>query len=126
MRYIVYFLLFQCLLVCRLTVFAKGQSQGNQAKKAVRILKANSVLLDSIKQLIVVFNETPEQNSAVLVAMEKKNKIWQLISKPITVGIGRKGFAAPYAKREGDNQSPSGFFRLGGIRSRISAKCLVL
>ena len=113
MRYIVYFLLFQCLLVCRLTVFAKGQSQGNQAKKAVRILKANSVLLDSIKQLIVVFNETPEQNSAVLVAMEKKNKIWQLISKPITVGIGRKGFAAPYAKREGDNQSPSGFFRLG-------------
>lgn len=88
---------------------------GNPAKKALRIVKRNAVLLDSINQLLIVFNETPGQNSAVLVAMEKENKNWRVISKPMPVGIGHKGFAAPNAKREGDNQSPTGFFRLGQL-----------
>jgi len=84
-------------------------------KKALHIVKRNAALLDSVQQLLVVFNETPEQNSAVLVAMERKNNDWKVISTPIPVGIGRKGFAAPRAKREGDQQSPTGFFRLGQL-----------
>jgi len=38
-----------------------------------------------------------------------------VISAPMSVGIGRKGFAAPHAKREGDQRSPTGFFRLGQL-----------
>jgi len=50
-----------------------------------------------------------------LVAMEKRNGKWQAIAQPMQAGIGRKGFAAPGAKREGDNHSPTGFFRLGQL-----------
>jgi len=38
-----------------------------------------------------------------------------MIYTPMPVGIGRNGFAAPHAKREGDHQSPTGFFRLGQL-----------
>jgi len=103
------------LIVCQFNQSANGQVPGNPAKKALRIVKKNAVLLDSISQLLVVFNETADQNSAVLVVMEKKNKNWQAIYTPIQVGIGHKGFAAPNAKREGDKQSPTGFFRLGQL-----------
>lgn len=115
MRYLFYILLFQCLIICRLNESANGQVPVNPAKKALRIVKKNAVLLDSINQLLVVFNESPEQNSAVLVAMEKKNNEWQAFSIPMPVGIGRKGFAAPNTKREGDKRSPTGFFRLGQL-----------
>ena len=78
-------------------------------------MKRNAILLDSIKQLLVVFNETPESNSAMMVVMEKKDKNWLVISPPLTAGIGRKGFAAPNSKHEGDGQSPTGLFRLGQL-----------
>lgn len=94
---------------------ANGKETANPAKKALRMVKRNAALLDSINQLLVVFNETPESNSAVLVVMEKKDNEWLVISTPIPAGIGRKGFAAPNAKREGDNLSPTGFFRLGQL-----------
>jgi len=114
-RFLLYILLFQSLIICQFNESVNGQIPGNPAKKALHIVKRNAVFLDSIHQLLVVFNETPEQNSAVLVAMEKKDKEWQVISAPIPVGIGRKGFAAPNAKREGDQLSPTGFFRLGQL-----------
>jgi len=108
-------LLFQCLIVCPFGESAKGETPVDPAEKALRIAKINEGLLGGIKQLLVVFNETPEQNSAVLVAMEKKNKQWKVIFTPVAVGIGRKGFAAPDAKREGDQLSPSGFYHLGQL-----------
>jgi len=114
-KFILYILLFQCLIICLFNETVNGQAPEIQAKKALRIVKRNVVLLDSIHQLLVVFNEMPDQNSAVLVAMEKKNKHWQVIFTPVPVGIGRKGFAAPNAKREGDQLSPSGFYHLGQL-----------
>ena len=115
MKFILDILLFTCLIICQFSESANGQTPVNSSEKALRIVKRNAVLLDSIQQLLVVFNEMPEQNSAVLVAMEKKNKHWQVIFAPVAVGIGRKGFAAPKAKREGDQLSPTGFFRLGQL-----------
>jgi len=114
-RFVLYILLFQCLIICLVNESANGQTPGNPTQIALRIVKRQAVLLDSTHQLLVVFNETPEHNSAVLVAMEKKNKVWRVISAPMPVGIGRKGFAAPHAKREGDQFSPTGFFSLGQL-----------
>jgi L,D-peptidoglycan transpeptidase YkuD (ErfK/YbiS/YcfS/YnhG family) len=94
---------------------ANAQETESHTKTALRIVNKNATLLDSIGQLIVVFNETPESNSAILVSMEKKNREWQTVGQPIPAGIGRKGFAAIGAKREGDNLSPSGLFRLGPL-----------
>ncbi len=115
MRLLMQILLFQCLIVCPFSESAQGETPVDTAEKALRMAKINESQLGGIKQLLVVFNETPEQNAAVLVAMEKKNKHWQVIFAPVPVGIGRKGFAAPHAKREGDQQSPSGFFHLGQL-----------
>ena len=89
MRFILHILLFQCLLICQFNKPVKGQTPVNSSEKALRIVKLNAVLLDSIHQVLVVFNETPEQNSAVLVAMEKRNKVWRMISAPMPLGIGR-------------------------------------
>jgi len=112
---IFYILLFQCLVSGILNEPASGKEPAGPEKKAIRIVKRNAVLLDSIQQLLVVFNETPESNLATLVAMEKKDNDWLVVSAPMMAGIGRKGFAAPNAKREGDEKSPTGFFRLGQL-----------
>lgn len=79
------------------------------------MVKKNAALLDGTGQLLVVFNETAESSLAVLIALEKKGNKWQAVTEPMQAGIGRKGFAAPGAKREGDNQSPTGLFRLGQL-----------
>ena len=115
MRSLLYILLFQFLIICQLKESAYAEASGNPAKKALQIVKKNAVLLCSINQLLVVFNETPDQNSAVLVAMEKRNKNWQIFATSMPVGVGHNGFAAPKAKREGDNESPTGLFRLGQL-----------
>lgn len=115
MKFICSFLLLLGLEIGIFNEFANAQDSANTAKTALRIAKKNTVLLDSIGQLLVIFNETPESNSATLVAMEKRNKAWQIIDHPISAGIGRKGFAATGAKLEGDNLTPSGFFRLGKL-----------
>ena len=112
---ILYLLLLQSFVACIFNEPASGKEPENDEKIALQIVKRNDVLLDSVNQLLVVFNDKPESNLATLVALEKKGKQWHIISSPMTAGIGRKGFAAPGAKREGDNQSPSGFFRLGHL-----------
>jgi len=115
MRFIFYILLLFELEVCMINEVVHAQDSAKPAKTALRIAKKNTALLDSISQLFVVFNETPESNSATLVALEKKNRIWHIVDHPISAGIGRKGFAATGAKREGDNLTPSGLFRLGQL-----------
>lgn len=115
MRFVFYILLFIGLESFVINGLARSQSTSSQIKTALRIEKKNTALLDSIGQLLVVFNEIPESNSAILVAMEKKNSKWQIVGHPIPAGIGRKGFAAPGIKREGDNYSPTGLFRLGQL-----------
>lgn len=112
MKFIYSFLLLLGLEIGIFNDFANAQ---DSAKTALRITKKNAILLDSISQLLVVFNETPERNSATLVALEKKNRLWHIVEHPISAGIGRKGFAATGAKQEGDNFTPSGFFRLGQL-----------
>ncbi len=115
MKTTLYILLFQCIAICIFSDSARAQRQNKDERTVLRITKKNAALLDSINQLLVVFNETPEINSATLVALEKKDKHWSVISKPMLAGIGRNGFAAPNEKREGDGKSPTGFFRLGQL-----------
>jgi L,D-peptidoglycan transpeptidase YkuD (ErfK/YbiS/YcfS/YnhG family) len=112
---IFYILLFQCFVVFILYEPASGKGQSTSENKALAIVKRNAILLDSINQLLVVFNKTPERYSATMVVMEKRLKKWVAISPPLPAGIGRKGFAAPNSKHEGDGQSPTGMFRLGKL-----------
>jgi L,D-peptidoglycan transpeptidase YkuD (ErfK/YbiS/YcfS/YnhG family) len=110
-----YLLLLQSFVACIFNETASGKEHEKTEKLALRIVKQNAILLDSVNQLLVVFNESFESNTATLVVMEKKGKHWHVISVPMAAGIGRKGFAAPNTKREGDQKSPSGFFRMGQL-----------
>jgi L,D-peptidoglycan transpeptidase YkuD (ErfK/YbiS/YcfS/YnhG family) len=92
-----------------------GQEPKFKSNIALQIVEMNKAIFDSIGQLLVVFNDQTDSNSAVLVALEKTGTVWMAISDPIHVNIGRNGFAAPGTKREGDGKSPTGFFRLGQL-----------
>lgn len=116
-RSIIYTLLIQFSVAAMFTWTANASAPESPKKKALRIVKNNADLTDSIGQLLVVFSEIPGSNSATLVAMEKKGIRWVIAHAPFQAGIGRSGFAMPGFKREGDGQSPSGLFRLGKLFS---------
>lgn len=86
-----------------------------RVSKALQIVRQNSNLSESVGQLIVVFNGNESDDSAWLVALEKKGNRWKAAFEAINAGIGRNGFAAPGQKREGDGKSPTGFFSLGQL-----------
>jgi len=92
-----------------------GQSLENAPKEVFEIIKANKSKLGSVKQLIVVYNDSVQSYKAVLIALEKKKNKWVITSGPMNTYIGRNGFAAPDAKLEGDGKSPTGLFRLGQL-----------
>jgi L,D-peptidoglycan transpeptidase YkuD (ErfK/YbiS/YcfS/YnhG family) len=92
-----------------------GQVSEKQVQRIVQTINTNSNLPDSIRQLIVVFNNSPKDSSAILVALENENNIWNMVATPVKAGIGRNGFANPGEKREGDLKSPSGLFRMGQL-----------
>lgn len=106
---------FQGLLACLLTGSVVGQPMEELARKAIRMAKKNVTSHCNISQLIAVFNESPESNTANLVALERKLNRWTVFASPMQAGIGRKGFADPGIKREGDQKSPSGLFELGQL-----------
>ncbi len=103
------------LFIVLLSTATLAQSLDAWSKKAVRMVRKNAVLLQETSQLLVVFSEIPENQTAWLVALEKKGNNWCPVFGPVETGIGRKGFAAPGEKREGDQKSPSGLFRLGQL-----------
>ena len=108
------------LFLIFLTIAASNTVYGrkpNSIKTHInQIIQSNLLKLDTINQLIVVYNEIPSDTNAILITLKKnkKNK-WKIKSKTIVVGIGRNGFALPNEKIEGDGKSPSGLFQLGQL-----------
>lgn len=65
------------------------------------------------RQVLVVYNQNPDDYCAVLVAYEKKNDDWVPAFSGVPVMIGRNGFAPLDQKTEGDGKTPMGVFPLG-------------
>lgn len=86
-------------------------------KNALFIVEKNKSHLENVGQVLVVYNYKPERFSAVFVALEKKENHWIVKQQPIEAGIGKKGFALPLKKIEGDGKSPTGIFKLGKLFS---------
>jgi L,D-peptidoglycan transpeptidase YkuD (ErfK/YbiS/YcfS/YnhG family) len=63
-------------------------------------------------QVILVRNMQPHTVSVQVIALERKNDRWRSPFLPMEGVIGRKGFAPPGEKREGDGRTPSGIFPL--------------
>lgn len=92
-----------------------AQETDRQVQNIIQEINTNTQLPDSIRQLIVVFNNSPEDSLAILIKLQREDRRWKLVSTPVKAGIGRKGFANPGEKREGDLKSPTGLFRLGRL-----------
>lgn len=86
-------------------------------KDALRIVENHEQNLDTIQQLLLVINDNDTSNKAMLVALEKRNKIWKIKFNPMLASIGKNGFALPSKKVEGDGKSPTGIYTLGQLFS---------
>jgi len=109
MRHIIY------IVFLFLMISSNGQNMNDTVQQLINMVNFNANLPDSCRQLLVVFNEKPAEHKAVLVVMEKNDKVWRAVLDPIKAGIGRNGFAKPGNKVEGDGKSPTGLFLLGHL-----------
>src|SRR6266545_2110129 len=64
------------------------------------------------RQLIVVTAASYRATYARLIAYQRASGHWRLVFGPWTARIGEAGLAPPGGKREGDDQTPSGTYRL--------------
>lgn len=77
-------------------------------------------------QVLLVTNDEPSGFKPTLYVLEKRRALWRYAFPPLPALIGRKGFAPPGEKKEGDLRTPSGVFALkrsfgyaSGIESRM-------
>lgn len=91
-----------------------SKKENTEVAKAFGIANIQKIS-DNISQLLVVYNLNPGDSIGVLVALERKQSEWRAIFPPFRAGLGRKGFALPGEKREGDKKSPTGLFELGKL-----------
>lgn len=119
------------LLLLFLILFTCSGLLYSQSSESARMIAANAGIHDSVSQLLLVYNEFPSSETAVMYILERKaglNKkatTWKVVGGPVKAGIGRNGFAAPGLKREGDKKSPTGLFELGPLFStekKVSTK----
>jgi L,D-peptidoglycan transpeptidase YkuD (ErfK/YbiS/YcfS/YnhG family) len=103
-----------------------AQMNSISIKNAFSIVENNKSKLENVNQLLVVYNEKPESFTAIFVALEKKDNKWVVKQPPIEAGIGKKGFALPLNKMEGDGKSPTGIFKLGKLFSYEKQKHTLL
>jgi len=61
-------------------------------------------------QVVSVIAESEGATTATLTAYERRDGAWTAVMGPWPARLGRNGFAAADAKREGDNRTPSGAY----------------
>jgi L,D-peptidoglycan transpeptidase YkuD (ErfK/YbiS/YcfS/YnhG family) len=66
-------------------------------------------------QVLLVRNTNPASIDVRIFALERRNGSWLCPLGPMDGVIGRKGFASPGEKREGDGRTPEGIFPLGTV-----------
>jgi L,D-peptidoglycan transpeptidase YkuD (ErfK/YbiS/YcfS/YnhG family) len=77
------------------------------------ILKANEISISSSNQLIIVTAEDYDMIPSETTVLQRTDKGWSVVFANINSVLGKKGFAKPGAKKEGDWKTPSGIYRVG-------------
>lgn len=111
---------FHILSFFTLTVFIFIVSCSPDSKKEKLVIKnilevQAPVIPDSVKQLVLVYNETLKDQQAKLFTFQKDKEEWSIVHGPVQAGIGENGFAKPGEKIEGDGKSPGGVYKLGHL-----------
>lgn len=76
-------------------------------------------------QVLLVTRKESSEFQATLYPLEKRDAIWRYAFPPLPALIGRKGFAPPGEKKEGDLRTPSGVFALKrtfGYASKVDSR----
>lgn len=79
----------------------------NDHKSAV-----NSPNVNNSSQALIVTNNCSQSPFVNVFLLKKNDGQWEYVGKSMSGVIGKKGFAVPGKKREGDGKSPSGIFAL--------------
>jgi L,D-peptidoglycan transpeptidase YkuD (ErfK/YbiS/YcfS/YnhG family) len=77
------------------------------------VLRANEKSIGASKQLIIVTSEGYDIVPCETTVLQKTDKGWTVVFGEIQSTLGKKGFAKPGEKKEGDWKTPSGIYRLG-------------
>lgn len=80
-----------------------------------QLLRSLEKRIGESSQILLVWNINPASVDVRISLWERKNCGWQSPFAPLDGVIGRKGFAPPGEKREGDGRTPAGIFPLGTV-----------
>lgn len=69
-------------------------------------------LLKGASQALIILGEDPAKTTTEVVLCEKIDNVWTVLPGTFPAVVGKKGFAAFGAKKEGDGKSPTGVFTL--------------
>jgi L,D-peptidoglycan transpeptidase YkuD (ErfK/YbiS/YcfS/YnhG family) len=79
------------------------------------VLSANEVSIGSSKQLIIVAAESYDTVPCETTFLQKTEKGCVIVFSNIKSTLGKKGFARPGEKKEGDWKTPSGIYNIGTV-----------
>jgi L,D-peptidoglycan transpeptidase YkuD (ErfK/YbiS/YcfS/YnhG family) len=110
-------ILYSVMILTMISGFIFGQkapSKGDAPSGLIAdILKIHAKEIGASRQLIIVTSEGYDMVPAETTALQKTDKGWEIVFNAIPSTLGKKGFAKPGEKKEGDWKTPSGIYRIG-------------
>jgi len=110
-------ILYSMMILTMISGFIFGQKaplKGNPPSGFIAdVLKTNEKTIGASKQLIIVTAEGYDMIPSETTVLQKTGNGWDIVFGNIKSTVGKKGFAKPGEKKEGDWKTPSGIFRLG-------------
>jgi L,D-peptidoglycan transpeptidase YkuD (ErfK/YbiS/YcfS/YnhG family) len=102
--------------ICSLNASNAAPTSSSQPSiRPAQLMNALEGRIGDSSQILLVWNINPTAVDVRISPWERKNGSWQSPFAPLDGVIGRKGFAPPGEKREGDGRTPAGIFPLGTV-----------
>jgi L,D-peptidoglycan transpeptidase YkuD (ErfK/YbiS/YcfS/YnhG family) len=101
--------------ICAASASLSSIGESRRAINSVQLMDRLEKRIGESSQILLVWNINPASVDVRISLWERKNGSWQSPFAPLDGVIGRKGFAPPGEKREGDGRTPAGIFRLGTV-----------
>lgn len=104
-----------CLMIISAFIFADKTAPADNAPAGLiaDILKTHAKEIGASRQLIIVTAEGYDMIPAETTVLQKTDKGWEIVFNAIPSTLGKKGFAKPGEKKEGDWKTPSGTYPIG-------------
>lgn len=101
------------MLAAFLSAQGAASKGGAPSGMIAEILKVHAREIADSAQLVIVTAEGYDTVPAETTVLQKTDKGWTVVFDAVPSTLGKKGFAAPGGKKEGDWKTPSGIYALG-------------